>query len=350
LPDSKPIVPKANISSGTVYVTETFRAVIIEDVEGKHKGRLAKLTLADLPAEPVLVRVSHSTINYKDGLAVSGKGKIARSLPMVGGIDLAGEIAESADPDWKAGQRVLVNGYGLSEKYWGGFSQWARMKPEWLVHIPDAFSNEQAMAIGTAGYTAMLCVLAIEDHGIKPGDGPVLVTGASGGVGSTAIMLLCALGYDVVATSGRSAENEAFLTELGASRILAREDFARACKPLEAEIWAAVVDSVGGETLATAIAQTRYEGIVAACGLAGGTALPSTVMPFILRGVTLRGVDSVMASQSRRQRAWDRLAGLVNTAKLAEIYQVEPLARVPQLADDIVAGRIRGRVVVDVNA
>jgi acrylyl-CoA reductase (NADPH) len=330
-------------------VSETFKAIVIDEVDGKHKGTLTDLTLSDLPDEAVLVDVSHSTVNYKDGLAVSGKGKIARSLPMVGGIDLAGSIAESSAGEWRAGERVLVNGFGMSEKYWGGYSQKARVKPEWLVRIPDAFSNEQAMAIGTAGYTAMLCVLAIEDHGTKPSDGPVLVTGASGGVGSTAVMLLSALGYEVVAASGRSDENEAFLKGLGASRLISREELARDAKPLEAESWAAVVDSVGDAVLATALAQTKYEGIVAACGLAGGAGLKTTVMPFILRGVTLRGVDSVMASQQRRQRAWDRLAELVDANKLAEIYSVEPMDRIPQLAEDIVAGKIRGRVVIDLN-
>lgn len=331
-------------------MSETFKAILIEEVDGKHKGSLTDLRLADLPDEAVLVDVSHSTVNYKDGLAVSGKGKIARSLPMVGGIDLAGSITESSDPNWSAGVRVLVNGFGMSERYWGGYSQKARVKPEWLVRIPDAFTNEQAMAIGTAGYTAMLCVLAIEDHGTKPGDGPVLVTGASGGVGSTAIMLLSALGYEVVAASGRSGENEAFLTGLGASRLIGREDLARDAKPLEGETWAAVVDSVGDAVLATAIAQTKYEGIVAACGLAGGVGLKTTVMPFILRGVTLRGIDSVMASQARRQRAWDRLAELVDAAKLSEIYSVEPLANVPQISDDIIAGKVKGRVVIELNS
>lgn len=331
-------------------MSDSFNAIMIDEVDGKHKGALALISEADLPAEPVLVRVSHSTVNYKDGLAVSGKGKIARSLPMVGGIDLAGEVIASDDPAWKAGDRVLVNGFGLSEKYWGGYAQKTRLKAEWLVRIPEGLSSEQVMAIGTAGYTAMLCVLAIEDHGVKPADGPILVTGASGGVGSVAVTLLSKLGYDVVASSGRSAENRSFLTSLGASRIIEREELARPAKPLETETWAAVVDCVGGEVLATAIAQTKYEGVVTACGLAGGVSLPSTVMPFILRGVTLRGIDSVMASQTRRQRAWDRLAELIDPAKLAEIYTVEPLSAVPRLADKIIAGKVKGRVVIDVNA
>jgi acrylyl-CoA reductase (NADPH) len=331
-------------------VQEMFNAILIEDVDGKPKAGLTRMSTEQLPAEAVLVRVSHSALNYKDGLAVSARGRIARSLPMVAGIDLAGKVEESSDPAWKKGDRVLVNGFGLSEKYWGGYSQFARMKPEWLVRIPDELTAEEAMAIGTAGYTSMLCVLAIEDHGIKPGDGPVLVTGASGGVGSVAVMLLSALGYEVVAASGRAEDNEKFLSDLGASRLIGRNELARAAKPLEAETWAAVVDSVGSEVLATAIAQTRYEGIVAACGLAGGTGLASTVMPFILRGVTLRGIDSVMASQARRQRAWNRLAELVDKSQLASIYSVEAMSEVPRLAHEIIDGKIRGRVVIDVNA
>jgi acrylyl-CoA reductase (NADPH) len=331
-------------------VQEMFNAILIEDVDGKPKAGLTRMSTEQLPAEAVLVRVSHSALNYKDGLAVSARGRIARSLPMVAGIDLAGTVEESSCPAWKKGDRVLVNGFGLSERYWGGYSQFARMKSEWLVRIPDELTAEEVMAIGTAGYTSMLCVLAIEDHGIKPNDGPVLVTGASGGVGSVAVMLLSALGYEVVAASGRAEENEKFLSDLGASRLIGRDELARAAKPLEAETWAAVVDSVGSEVLATAIAQTRYEGIVAACGLAGGTGLASTVMPFILRGVTLRGIDSVMASQARRQRAWNRLAELVDKSQLASIYSVEAMSEVPRLAHEIIDGKIRGRVVIDVNA
>ncbi|WP_333569134.1 MDR family oxidoreductase [Sphingorhabdus sp.] len=331
-------------------VQEMFNAILIEDVDGKPKAGLTRMSTEQLPAEAVLVRVSHSALNYKDGLAVSARGRIARSLPMVAGIDLAGTVEESSCPAWKKGDRVLVNGFGLSERYWGGYSQFARMKSEWLVRIPDELTAEEVMAIGTAGYTSMLCVLAIEDHGIKPGDGPVLVTGASGGVGSVAVMLLSALGYEVVAASGRAEDNEKFLSDLGASRLIGRNELARAAKPLEAETWAAVVDSVGSEVLATAIAQTRYEGIVAACGLAGGTGLASTVMPFILRGVTLRGIDSVMASQARRQRAWNRLAELVDKSQLASIYSVEAMSEVPRLAHEIIDGKIRGRVVIDVNA
>lgn len=333
-------------------MAETFKAIVADEIDGKRAGRLVELPASSLPDEKVLVDVAYSTVNYKDGLAVSAHSPIpiAQTLPMVCGIDLAGTVRESADPAWKPGDRVLVNGYGLSERHWGGYAQQARLKPEWLVRVPDALSLEQAMAIGTAGYTAMLCVLAIEDHGVKPGDGPILVTGASGGVGSVAVMLLSAMGHEVVASSGRSQESAAFLTGLGASRIVGRDEFARDAAPMEAETWAAVVDCVGAQVLATAIAQTRYDGIVTMTGLAGGVGLAMTVMPFILRSVTLKGIDSVMAPHKRRQRAWDRLAQLVDHAKLSQIYTIEPLARVPQLADQILAGQIRGRIVVDVNA
>lgn len=244
----------------------------------------------------------------------------------------------------------MVNGFGLSERFHGGYSQRQRLKGEWLVRVPDSMSLEETMAVGTAGYTSMLCVHALQDGGVKPGDGPVLVTGAAGGVGSVAISLLAGLGYEVHASTGRPDEAGQFLRDLGASALVPRDQLARKCKPLEKETWAGVVDTVGDTTLATAIAQTRYEGTVAACGLAGGMGLPTSVMPFILRGVTLRGVDSVMASLPRRQRAWDALAELLDREQLKSIYQVVPLSAVPGLAGDILAGKVRGRVVVDVNA
>lgn len=331
-------------------MSDTFSALVINKDDDRISATIEQLQLTDLPDEDVLVDVAYSTINYKDGLAITGAMPIVRKYPMVGGIDLAATVIESRNPEFKAGDRVLVNGYGLSERYWGGYSQKQRLKAEWLVRIPEAFTLEEVTAIGTAGYTSMLCILAIQDWGIKPEDGPVLVTGAAGGVGSVAVMLLAKLGYQVTASTGRVDEAREFLEKLGASEIIARENLARDPKPMEGEIWAAVVDTVGANTLATAIAQTKYEGIVTACGLAGGVGLPSNVMPFILRGVTLRGIDSVMAPLPRRQRAWDALAELVDHALLAEIYTVEPLTNVPQLATDILAGKIKGRVVIDNNA
>jgi acrylyl-CoA reductase (NADPH) len=330
-------------------MTDTLRAIVARDTDGRTRGTLEEIDAMSLPAGDVTVDVSFSTLNYKDGLAITGKGKICRSLPMVCGIDLAGTVRESRSPEWQAGDRVLVNGFGLSERYWGGLAQRASLQAGWLVRIPQAFSAEQAMALGTAGYTAMLCVQAITDHGVSPAAGPVLVTGAAGGVGSVAVMLLSGLGYTVTALTGRVQESGDFLRDLGAIDVMARDQLARDAKPLEAETWAAVVDTVGDKVLGTAIAQTRYEGIVAACGLAGGAGLPTTVMPFILRGVTLRGIDSVMASIPRRQQAWNRLAELVDPAKLAQIYRVEPLARAPELAAELLAGKVQGRIVIDVN-
>ena len=326
----------------------TFRAIVARETDRRTKGRLEELTLADLPDRDVLVKVDFSSINYKDALAVSGRGRICRITPMVCGIDLAGVVEESAHPDWHAGDRVVVNGFGMSETVWGGYSQYQRVSSDWLVRLPDAFSLEQAMAIGTAGYTSMLCVHALEDHGVQPGDGRVCVTGASGGVGSVALMLLARLGYQAVAVSGR-AETEAYLRELGAADVIDRAELDRDHRPLEKELWAAGIDCVGSKTLATLLSQTRYEGVVAACGLAGGHDLPSTVMPFILRGVTLRGIDSVMAAQPRRQRAWDDLARLVDPARLASVFDVRPMSEVPALAADLLDGKLRGRVVVDVN-
>lgn len=331
-------------------MTDTFNAIVAEDVDGRPRAALKAITLADLPDEEVLVAVAYSTLNYKDGLAVAGKGRICRKLPLICGIDLAGTVVESSNENFKAGDKVLVNGFGLSETENGGYSQFQRLKAEWLVKVPSAFTLEQTMAIGTAGYTSMLCVQAIQDHGITPEHGPILVTGAAGGVGSVAISLLSGLGYSVTASTGRVDETSEFLTSLGADTIISREDLARDSKPMEKETWAAVVDTVGDKVLATALAQTKYEGLVAACGLAGGMGLPTSVAPFILRGVTLRGIDSVMASQPRRQRAWDALAELTDQQALATIYRTEPMSSLPKLAEQIIAGQIKGRVVIDVNA
>jgi acrylyl-CoA reductase (NADPH) len=331
-------------------MAETFHAVVARERSGAINGQLEKLSDNDLPPAGALVDVAYSTINYKDALAVTGKAKIFRTLPLVCGIDLAGTVRESPHPRFRAGDRVLVNGYGLSERHPGGYTQRQRLDPAWLVRVPAAFSLEETMAIGTAGYTAMLCVQSLEDHGVRPRSGPVVVTGASGGVGSVAVMLLAKLGYEVVAATGRVDASGAWLRELGAREVIDRGELARAPKPLESERWAGAVDSVGGETLATVLAQTRYCGTVTACGLAGGMPFPGNVAPFILRGVTLAGIDSVMASHERRVRAWDRLAELIDRERLRSIYRVEPLSRVPELAEQLLAGKVRGRTVVDVNA
>ncbi|OUS15633.1 oxidoreductase [Gammaproteobacteria bacterium 50_400_T64] len=331
-------------------MTTPFNALIIEKNDKKVSASLQQISLADLPDEEVLVDVAYSTVNYKDGLATTGTLPICRKFPMVGGIDLAGTVVESKNPAFKAGDRVLVNGFGLSERYWGGYAQKQKLKAEWLVRVPEAFSLEETMAIGTAGYTAMLCVLALQDWGVVPESGPIVVTGAAGGVGTVAIMLLAKLGYEVTASTGRVEEARPLLEALGAKNIIARDELARDPGPLEVETWAGAVDTVGDNTLASVLAQTRYEGMVAACGLAGSTNLPASVMPFILRGVTLRGIDSVMAPLERRQRAWNELARLVDLDLLRQIYSVEPLSKVPELAGDILAGKIKGRVVIDVNA
>lgn len=331
-------------------MTDSFKAIVArKQDDGSVQAGLESLQVTDLPDEAVLVDVEYSTINYKDGLAITQAAPICQKLPMVCGIDLAGTVAESRHPDWKPGDRVLVNGFGLSERHWGGLSQRQRVNPDFLVRIPDAFSSEQAMAIGTAGYTAMLAVNAIRDHGTQPGAGTVLVTGSAGGVGSFSIMLLAALGYEVAASTGRP-ETADYLRQLGATQIVAREDLARQSKPLEKEAWAAVVDSVGSTTLATALAQTTYGGVVSACGLAGGADLPATVVPFLLRGVRLQGIDSVMAPLADRERAWSDLAQLLEPAQIKPVYVVAPLAEAPTVAADILQGKVRGRVVIDVNA
>lgn len=335
-------------------MTDSFNAFVInknDDESSKRKtaGAIASLSLTDLPDEKVLVAVEYSSLNYKDGLVVTGKGRVCRSLPMVAGIDLAGTVVESTDARYQAGDKVLVNGYGLSESHWGGYSQMQRVNPDFLVKLDTRFSSEQAMAIGTAGYTAMLCVMAIQDHGVKPEDGAVLVTGAAGGVGSMAVMLLAKLGYSVTASTGRVESTQDFLTSLGASDVIDRAVFDVESKPLAAEQWMAVVDSVGAQPLASVLAQVKYEGIVAACGLAAGMGLPTTVAPFILRGVTLRGIDSVMASQLRRARAWAAMAELVDIELLASLYEVRPMSELPALGEQILAGQVKGRVVIDVN-
>lgn len=327
-------------------MTQSFTALMIEDVEGKPRAGFKAITLADLPDHDVLVEVAYSSLNYKDGLAVSGKGRIARRLPMVAGADLAGTVVESRSADWKAGDQVLVNGWGLSETEWGGYSRYQRVKPQWLTRLPSGFSAEQAMAIGTAGYTAALCVNALEDWGvIRPGAGEILVTGAAGGVGSVAVALLANRGYVVTAATGRP-ETHDYLTSLGAKAFVERSALSEKGGALQKERWSGAVDTVGSTTLANVLAQTVYGGAVTACGLAGGIDLPGTVMPHILRSVALLGVDSVMAPHAKRERAWATLSESLDPKSLASITSVEPLSRVPELANEILAGQTRGRVVI----
>lgn len=329
-------------------MNETFTALLLEDVDGKPKAGFKQISKSDLPDHDVLVEVAYSSLNYKDGLAISGKGRIARRLPMVAGIDIAGTVVESRSPAWKAGDAVVVNGWGMSETEWGGYSRFQRLKPEWLTRLPEAFTMEQAMAIGTAGYTAGLCVDALEDWGvIRPGHGEVLVTGAAGGVGSTAVSLLSSKGYTVVASTGRP-ETHDYLSGLGASAFLDRATLSGEVRPLQKERWRGAVDSVGSSTLANVLAQTVYGGAVAACGLAGGADLPGSVFPHILRSVALIGVDSVHAPQARRDRAWATLAEHLDRGKLAAMTEVHKMSELPELAQKIVAGAVRGRVVIEI--
>lgn len=328
-------------------MADRFTAMMIRDVDGKPRAALEQIGLSDLPDHDVLVEIAFSSLNYKDGLAVSGKGRIARRLPMVAGIDLAGTVVESRSPDWKAGDKVVVNGWGLSETEWGGYARYQRLKPEWLTRLPDAFGLEDAMAIGTAGYTAALCVDALERYGPldKSGDFPIVVSGAAGGVGSVAIALLAAKGYPVAASTGRPELHD-YLSSLGATSFVTREELQAEPRALQKERWQAGVDTVGSRTLANILAQTKYGGAVAACGLAGGPDLPATVMPHILRSVALLGVDSVMAPHDRRDRAWKTLAEHLKLDHLAAITKTHSIQDLPGLADDIIAGRIAGRVVI----
>ena len=328
-------------------MADTFRALLIDKTDSGQAVRFADLTDADLMAGDVTVAVSHSTVNYKDGLAVTGKAPIIRAFPLVPGIDFAGTVTASENPNWKTGDKVILNGWGVGETHHGGYAQRARVKGDWLVRLPQGMSEAEAMAIGTAGYTAMLCVLALEQHGLKPGAGEVLVTGATGGVGSTAVALLSKLGYKVVAATGKASE-AAYLQQLGASAVIDRASLSAPGKPLQKERWAAVVDAVGSHTLANACAQTAYGGVVAACGLAQGADFPATVMPFILRGVTLAGIDSVMAPLARRQLAWQRLAQDLEPAKLELMIEEVPLARAAEKAEDLMLGQVRGRILVKI--
>lgn len=324
-----------------------FKALLLEKPESGFQASIQSLDDSRLPAGDVLIKVEHSTLNYKDGLAITNRSPVVRSWPMVAGIDAAGTVLESTHPAWKAGDRVVHNGWGVGETRWGGLAERVRLQGDWLVELPKAFTTRQAMAIGTAGYTAMLCVLALEQHGAKPGDGDVLVTGATGGVGSVAVALLSKLGFAVTAATGRAAQAD-YLTGLGAKNIIERAELAAAGKPLQKERWAAVVDAVGSHTLVNALAQTRYGGVVAACGLAQGADLPGTVMPFILRGVTLAGVDSVMAPLARRKVAWQRLAKDLDPAKLEAMIEDVPLEGAIARAQALMQGLARGRIVVKI--
>lgn len=325
-----------------------FKALLISKADDGQSVDWAELGEDELMDGDVTVRVTHSTLNYKDGLAVTGTAPIVRTWPMIPGIDLAGTVAASSHPDYKEGDQVLVNGWGLGEQHYGGYSERARVKGDWLVPVPSALSCEDAMAIGTAGYTAMLCILALEAHDVRPDSGPVVVTGASGGVGSVAIAVLAKLGYEVAASTGRTEEAD-YLRSLGATEIIDRSEFSGKARALGRERWAGAVDAVGSTTLANVISQMKYYGCVAACGLAQGADLPASVMPFILRGVTLQGVESVVAPKAKRVEAWDRLASDLDLSKLKSMTDVHPLADVLNLAPQIVAGKVRGRVVFTVD-
>jgi len=325
-----------------------FKAIVINKDDKGYRAELDQLEESALPAGDVRVRVHYSTLNYKDGLAITGKGPVVRSFPMVPGIDFAGEVIESTSPDFKVGDAVLLNGWGVGEGHWGGLAQQARVKADWLIPLPKGFTTKQALAIGTAGYTAMLCVMALQKHGVKPADGEVLVTGAAGGVGSFAIALLRKLGFTVVASSGRPQEAE-YLRSLGAAEVIDRSSLSEPGKPLARERWAAVVDSVGSHTLVNACAATKSEGAVAACGLAQGMDFPGTVAPFILRGVTLYGINSVTVPKAKRIAAYEQLSALVDLTTLEAISHEISLGEAIQYADALMKGNVRGRVIVDVN-
>lgn len=325
-----------------------YKAIVINKDDAGYRAELKDQDDADLPEGDVTVKVAYSTLNYKDGLAITGKGPVVRKFPMVPGVDLAGSVMASTHADFKVGDAVVLNGWGVGEVHPGGLAQKARLKGDWLVPLPAAFSPAQAMAIGTAGYTAMLCVMALERHGVTPDKGEILVTGAAGGVGSVAVAILAKLGYTVVASTGRPAEGE-YLKTLGAAEIVDRALFTEPGRPLGKERWAGAVDTVGSHTLANVCATTKYRGVVTCCGLAQGMDFPATVAPFILRGVTLAGIDSVMAPKADRIDAWSRLATDLDVSKLDLITREIGLSEAIDAAGQLMAGTIRGRVVVDVN-
>jgi acrylyl-CoA reductase (NADPH) len=323
-------------------------AILIERDAQPYRAGIKNIERSQLPAGDVTVRIDYSTLNYKDALAITGKGPVVRQFPMVPGIDFAGTVEESANPAYNRGDKVVLNGWGVGESHWGGLAQVARVQADWLVPLPTGLSTHQAMAIGTAGYTAMLCVIALERHGVTPKSGEILVTGAAGGVGSVAVALLSKLGFRVVAMTGRTTETE-FLEQLGAAEIIHRDAYASQGKPLAKERWAAAIDVVGSHTLVNVCASLRYGGVVAACGLAGGLDFPGTVAPFILRGVTLAGIDSVMRPRADRIEAWRRLSQDLDIHRLELLTEEIPLSQVIERAARFHGGQVRGRLVVDVN-
>ena len=325
-----------------------FNAILVERDPPPYRASLKKLDESQLPEGDVTVRVEYSTLNYKDALAITGKGPVVRQFPMVPGIDFAGTVEHSGNASYKSGDKVVLNGWGVGEAHWGGLAQVARVKADWLIPLPGALTARQAMAVGTAGYTAMLCVMALERHGITPGDGEILVTGAAGGVGSVAVALLSKLGFKVAAMTGRPAQSD-FLRQLGAAEIVDRAAYAGAGKPLAKEHWAGAIDVVGSHTLANVCASLRYGGVVAACGLAGGMDFPATVAPFILRGVTLAGIDSVMRPRADRVEAWRRLSRDLEIKTLELLVEEISLAETMERAGLFLQGQVRGRIVVDVN-
>ncbi|WP_415896721.1 MDR family oxidoreductase [Neptuniibacter sp. QD72_48] len=326
-----------------------FKALVLNQNDGKTVAEVTELSLDQLPDQNVLVKVDYSSLNYKDGLAITGKGKIIRNFPMVPGIDLVGTVEESADDRYQKGDKVVLTGWGVGENHWGGFSEYARLNADWLVPLPEGMDPVRTMQIGTAGLTAMLCVMALEEGGVTPDKGPVIVSGAAGGVGSVAVSILAGLGYQVTAITGRP-ETESYLKGLGASEIVSREQMAEPARPLEKQRWAGAVDTVGDTILGRIVSETDYGGVVTACGLAASFKLPTTVMPFILRNVRLQGVDSVMCPYDRRLEAWKRLETQLPDNAVGDIAQIIALNELPDYAERITNGQVKGRVVVDLNS
>jgi acrylyl-CoA reductase (NADPH) len=325
-----------------------FKALLLNQEDKKTIATISQVDESQLPEGNVKIDVKYSSLNYKDGLAITGKGKIIRNFPMVPGIDLSGVVSQSDDPRYKEGDEVVLTGWGVGENHWGGMAEKASLNGDWLVPMPAGLDAEKVMAIGTAGFTAMLCVQAIVDAGVKPEDGEVLVTGASGGVGSVSVTLLSQLGYKVAAVTGRASANGELLKSLGASRVVERSELEEPAKPLERQLWAAAVDTVGSNMLAKVLAQVNYNGVVAACGLAGGFDLPTTVMPFILRNVRLQGIDSVMCPREKRIKAWEQLAALLPESYYAQASKTVALEEAIQAAEDITNGAVTGRVTIKI--